>query len=151
MLYNSVFTDSSILGVLGEWGPGMTARLDKRPHFRMWTVQIIGPHDKGISKSILANLDPRRWDTVSVLVDPLCADRTHEMVEAYFEYIASLSHYRYERVDLHPQCDEHECGTSIEVSTRRPTSNLSTRPCMASAMYSSRKASNASASIPLFP
>ncbi|KAI9465474.1 hypothetical protein BJY52DRAFT_1183576 [Lactarius psammicola] len=57
-------------------------------------VQIISPHDKGISESILANLDPRKWDAVSVLLDPLCVDRTHEMVEGYFDYIASLSHHR---------------------------------------------------------
>jgi len=57
-------------------------------------VQIISPHDKGISRSILANLDPNKWDTVSVLVDPLCVDRTDEMVEGYFSYIASLSHHR---------------------------------------------------------
>ncbi|KAH9065396.1 hypothetical protein EDB87DRAFT_1555578 [Lactarius vividus] len=57
-------------------------------------VQIISPHHKGISKSILANLDPKKWDVVSALVNPLCVDRTQEMVEGYFDYIASLSRYR---------------------------------------------------------
>ncbi|KAH9969618.1 hypothetical protein BC827DRAFT_1257499 [Russula dissimulans] len=57
-------------------------------------VQIISPHDRGISASILANLDPKRWDADSVLVDPLCIDRTREMVEAYFNYIASLSQHK---------------------------------------------------------
>ncbi|KAI9443236.1 hypothetical protein H4582DRAFT_2109603 [Lactarius indigo] len=62
--------------------------------FQHRTIQIISPHDKGISKSILANLNPKKWDAVSVLVDPLCVDRTQEMAEGYFEYIASLSRYR---------------------------------------------------------
>jgi phosphomannomutase len=56
-------------------------------------VQIIGPHDKGISASIAANLDPKRWDADSVLANPLCIDRTREMVEGYFDHIASLSQY----------------------------------------------------------
>jgi hypothetical protein len=60
----------------------------------LYTAQIISPHDRGISASILANLDPKRWDADSVLVDPLCIDRTREMVEAYFNYIASLSQHK---------------------------------------------------------
>jgi hypothetical protein len=55
------------------------------------TAQIISPHDTGISESILANLDPKRWDADAVLTDPLCIDRTHEMIEGYFDHIASLS------------------------------------------------------------
>ena len=58
------------------------------------TTQIIGPHDTGISESILANLDPKRWDADSVLMDPLCVDRTREMVEGYFNHIASLAQYK---------------------------------------------------------
>ncbi|KAI9512434.1 hypothetical protein F5148DRAFT_1279773 [Russula earlei] len=57
-------------------------------------VQIISPHDAGISASILTNLEPRRWDADSVLTDPLCIDRTREMVEGYFDYIASLSQHK---------------------------------------------------------
>jgi len=57
-------------------------------------VQIIGPHDTGISESILANLDPKRWDADSVLMDPLCVDRTREMVEGYFNHMASLTQYK---------------------------------------------------------
>ena len=58
------------------------------------TAQIIGPHDTGISESILANLDPKRWDADSVLRDPLCIDRTREMVEGYFDHIASLTQHK---------------------------------------------------------
>lgn len=56
-------------------------------------VQIISPHDEGIAESILANLDPKRWDADSVLTDPLCVDRTSEMVEGYFDHIASLTQH----------------------------------------------------------
>ena len=57
-------------------------------------AQIISPHDNGISASISANLDPKRWDTDAVLEDPLCIDRTREMVEAYFDHIAHLSEHK---------------------------------------------------------
>ena len=57
-------------------------------------AQIIDPHDKGISVSIAANLDPKRWDADSVLEDPLCVNRTREMVEAYFDHIAHLSEHK---------------------------------------------------------
>ncbi|KAI0300255.1 hypothetical protein BC826DRAFT_992311 [Russula brevipes] len=57
-------------------------------------VQIISPHDAGISASIAASLDPKRWDADSVLVDPLCIDRTREMTEGYFDHIASLSQHK---------------------------------------------------------
>ncbi|KAI0304403.1 hypothetical protein B0F90DRAFT_1625617 [Multifurca ochricompacta] len=57
-------------------------------------VQIISPHDSGISGSIEANLNPERWEADSVFADPLCIDRTHEMVESYLDHIASLSQYR---------------------------------------------------------
>jgi len=60
----------------------------------LYTTQIISPHDTGISASILANLDPKRWDADSVLVDPLCIDRTRDMVEGYFDYIASLCQHK---------------------------------------------------------
>lgn len=57
-------------------------------------VQIIDPHDKGIAESILANLDPKKWDADSVLSDPLCVDRTGEMIEGYFDHIASLTQHK---------------------------------------------------------
>ncbi|KAI0284001.1 hypothetical protein BGY98DRAFT_949931 [Russula aff. rugulosa BPL654] len=57
-------------------------------------VQIISPHDNGISASIAANLDPKRWDADAVLEDPLCIDRTREMVEAYLNHIAHLSEHK---------------------------------------------------------
>jgi hypothetical protein len=57
-------------------------------------LQIISPHDSGISESILANLEPKRWDADSVLMDPLCIDRTREMLEGYFDHIASLTQHK---------------------------------------------------------
>ena len=58
------------------------------------TAQIISPHDTGISESILTNLDPKRWDADSVLRDPLSIDCTREMVEGYFDHIASLTQHK---------------------------------------------------------
>jgi len=57
-------------------------------------VQIISPHDKGIAESILANLDPKRWDADSVLTGPLCVDRTGEMIGGYFDHIATLAQHK---------------------------------------------------------
>ncbi|GJE86826.1 phosphoglucomutase [Phanerochaete sordida] len=54
-------------------------------------VQIIAPHDKGISASIKANLEPKTWDVSTTSSSPLCLDRTEEMKQAYFEALASLS------------------------------------------------------------
>ncbi|PCH38295.1 phosphoglucomutase 1 [Wolfiporia cocos MD-104 SS10] len=53
-------------------------------------VQIIAPHDKGISNAIKANLEPKTWDIASTTSSPLCIDRTEEMREAYFDYLSSL-------------------------------------------------------------
>ncbi|KAI0075472.1 hypothetical protein K474DRAFT_1624431 [Panus rudis PR-1116 ss-1] len=56
-------------------------------------VQIISPHDKGISAAILANLEPKSYN-LSVTSSDLCIDKTSEMVEAYFNALSSLSHNR---------------------------------------------------------
>ncbi|KAH8102870.1 hypothetical protein BXZ70DRAFT_1057060, partial [Cristinia sonorae] len=53
-------------------------------------VQIIGPHDTGISNAIMANLEPRTWDTDSIVSSPLCVDHTEEMKDAYFEALSTL-------------------------------------------------------------
>jgi hypothetical protein len=85
------------IGVLGERCSGMAIAGHKgRPSssLNIYIAQIIGPHDKGISASIAANLDPKRWDVDSVLQDPLCIDHTREMVEAYFDHIGHLSEHR---------------------------------------------------------
>ncbi|KAJ6500366.1 hypothetical protein C8R45DRAFT_820604 [Mycena sanguinolenta] len=55
-------------------------------------VQIIGPHDKGISASIKANLEPQTWMTAQL--HSLCLDRTEEMKDAYFTNLASLNRSR---------------------------------------------------------
>ncbi|TFK42809.1 hypothetical protein BDQ12DRAFT_624115 [Crucibulum laeve] len=54
-------------------------------------VQIIGPHDEGISNSIKANLQPKQWSTESVFSSALYVDKTAEMREAYFQTLASLN------------------------------------------------------------
>ncbi|KAJ7684780.1 hypothetical protein DFH06DRAFT_1355663 [Mycena polygramma] len=54
-------------------------------------VQIIGPHDKGISASIKANLEPETWMSEQLHSSPLCLDRTQEMKEAYFSNLSSLN------------------------------------------------------------
>ncbi|KAJ7929358.1 hypothetical protein B0H13DRAFT_947180 [Mycena leptocephala] len=54
-------------------------------------VQIIGPHDKGISASIKANLEPKTWMMEQLHSSPLCLDRTQEMKGAYFSDLSSLN------------------------------------------------------------
>ncbi|KAJ7074390.1 hypothetical protein C8F01DRAFT_1100349 [Mycena amicta] len=54
-------------------------------------VQIIGPHDKGISASIAANLEPKTWLNEQLYSSPLCVDRTEEMKDAYFANLAELN------------------------------------------------------------
>ncbi|KAJ6547199.1 hypothetical protein B0H19DRAFT_257242 [Mycena capillaripes] len=54
-------------------------------------VQIIGPHDKGISASIKANLEPKTWMMEHLHSSPLCLDRTQEMKDAYFSNLSSLN------------------------------------------------------------
>ncbi|KAJ7702443.1 hypothetical protein B0H17DRAFT_1044354 [Mycena rosella] len=51
-------------------------------------VQIIGPHDTGISASIKANLEPKTWLMES---STLCLDRTEEMKDAYFSMLSALN------------------------------------------------------------
>ncbi|KAK7043778.1 hypothetical protein VNI00_008390 [Paramarasmius palmivorus] len=53
-------------------------------------VQIIDPHDKGISKAIHANLIPNTWSTEEVYSSPNCLDVTQAMTEAYFESLNDL-------------------------------------------------------------
>ncbi|KAK7466480.1 hypothetical protein VKT23_005201 [Stygiomarasmius scandens] len=53
-------------------------------------VQIISPHDKGISDAIKANLTPRTWDTSLVSTSSLCLDVTDKMKEAYLASLLSL-------------------------------------------------------------
>ncbi|OCH95278.1 hypothetical protein OBBRIDRAFT_788474 [Obba rivulosa] len=57
-------------------------------------VQIIEPHDKGISDSIKANLEPKIWGTTSVWSSSLCVDQTSSMQEAYFVQLTSLCPHR---------------------------------------------------------
>nr|GAT58011.1 predicted protein [Mycena chlorophos] len=54
-------------------------------------VQIIGPHDKGISTSIAENLEPKSWLNEQLDSSPLCVDRTEEMKDAYFANLANLN------------------------------------------------------------
>ena len=56
------------------------------------TVQIIEPHDKGISQSIRRNLEPRPLNIDSLDNSPLLRKYDYS---AYFEYIGSLSASRY--------------------------------------------------------
>ncbi|KAJ7470417.1 hypothetical protein FB451DRAFT_1339920 [Mycena latifolia] len=54
-------------------------------------VQIISPHDKGISASIRANLEPKTWLMEQLHLSPLCLDRTQEMKDAYFSNLSALN------------------------------------------------------------
>ncbi|TDL25051.1 phosphoglucomutase 1 [Rickenella mellea] len=53
-------------------------------------VQIISPHDKGISDAIKDNLEPISWDVNLVNSSPLCLDRTDELRETYFGNLLEL-------------------------------------------------------------
>ena len=55
-------------------------------------AQIITPHDKGIAKAILANLEPKAhsWDIENVETNPLRKDPFDEVYEGYFEDLKSL-------------------------------------------------------------
>ncbi|CAH1777659.1 unnamed protein product [Owenia fusiformis] len=59
-------------------------------------AQIIPPHDKGISTSIIENLTPldASWVIDSVLTNPLLKDPLAETSAAYFEDVKSLCHHR---------------------------------------------------------
>ncbi|KAF7983088.1 hypothetical protein HWV62_24013 [Athelia sp. TMB] len=54
-------------------------------------VQIIGPHDAGISKAIKENLEPRAesWALSATAQADYCVDRTAEICEAYFAMLAA--------------------------------------------------------------
>ncbi|KAI0332089.1 phosphoglucomutase first 3 domain-containing protein [Cubamyces sp. BRFM 1775] len=54
-------------------------------------VQIIEPHDKGISASILANQEPRPLNLEGLLSSPMLREFDDR---EYLEYISSLCHYR---------------------------------------------------------
>ncbi|KAJ7093102.1 hypothetical protein C8R44DRAFT_815571 [Mycena epipterygia] len=56
-------------------------------------VQIIGPHDKGISASIQTNLEPKTWSMTpeQLHLSPLCLDRTQAMKDAYFSNLSALN------------------------------------------------------------
>ncbi|KAF8636547.1 hypothetical protein AX17_003359 [Amanita inopinata Kibby_2008] len=56
-------------------------------------VQIIGPHDKGISNFIKVDLQPRSWDREvdKILASPLCVDDTQELIRAYFDSLTALN------------------------------------------------------------
>ncbi|KAL0569810.1 hypothetical protein V5O48_012155 [Marasmius crinis-equi] len=53
-------------------------------------VQIIEPHDKGISDAIKSNLDPQTWSIESSESSPDCLDVTQEMKDAYFTSLDSF-------------------------------------------------------------
>ncbi|KAL4249554.1 phosphohexose mutase family protein [Abortiporus biennis] len=53
-------------------------------------VQIISPHDAGISEAIKANLEPRTWDLEAADKSALCIDRTDQMKDAYFNTLSKL-------------------------------------------------------------
>ncbi|KAG8937277.1 Phosphoglucomutase-3 [Tulasnella sp. 418] len=59
-------------------------------------VQIIEPHDKGIASSIKENLEPGvdAWKTDGLLENPLCIDRTEDMIRLYLTHLASFSYTR---------------------------------------------------------
>ncbi|KAG6878773.1 hypothetical protein C0993_008072 [Termitomyces sp. T159_Od127] len=54
-------------------------------------VQIISPHDEGISNSIKANLQPRSWDLCELATSPLLQDPTDQMHHDYFQELSRLS------------------------------------------------------------
>ncbi|CAB4384192.1 unnamed protein product [Rhizophagus irregularis] len=56
--------------------------------------QIISPHDKGIAKSILNNLEPWTWDAELIDNNSLCVDNVKEISDFYFEELKELSHHR---------------------------------------------------------
>ena len=52
-------------------------------------MKIIGPHDKGISESIKANLEPQAWDLAEVDSQGLL-DYPEHLRQAYVSTIGSL-------------------------------------------------------------
>ncbi|TFK72594.1 hypothetical protein BDN72DRAFT_957272 [Pluteus cervinus] len=53
-------------------------------------VQIIGPHDKGITKFIEHNLEPLTWNTDTVIMSPRCTNSTQDLVNGYLDNIIGL-------------------------------------------------------------
>lgn len=53
-------------------------------------VQIIAPHDVGISASIQENLEVKTWDGDSAYSSPLRKNSTYKLIEAYFGYLQGL-------------------------------------------------------------
>ncbi|TFK55033.1 hypothetical protein OE88DRAFT_1653657 [Heliocybe sulcata] len=54
-------------------------------------VQIIEPHDKGIARTIEANLEPGSYDISAISTSSLCTDVTQKMREDYLQYVKALS------------------------------------------------------------
>ncbi|KAG6379074.1 hypothetical protein JVT61DRAFT_11510 [Boletus reticuloceps] len=54
-------------------------------------LQIIGPHDTGIAKAILDNLEPKIQHAPDVYSSSLCRDPTDEMKESYFTLIHGMA------------------------------------------------------------
>lgn len=54
-------------------------------------MQIIGPHDSGISDAIKTNLEPQSWGFEANEDSKLCEDRTEDMKTAYFESLSTRS------------------------------------------------------------
>lgn len=53
-------------------------------------MKIIEPHDKGISESIKANLEPKTWEIDNVRTSSLCLEKTSEMRDAYLANLSTL-------------------------------------------------------------
>ncbi|KAE9407098.1 Phosphoglucomutase, first 3 domain-containing protein [Gymnopus androsaceus JB14] len=53
-------------------------------------VQIIAPHDKGISDAIKSNLNPKTWSVDQVQSSPNCLDVTEDIKKLYFSAIEQL-------------------------------------------------------------
>lgn len=58
-------------------------------------AQIIPPHDKGIQKSILDNLEPLKlsWDTFNIYNSPLFNDPLQQVIDSYFSIVKDNTIY----------------------------------------------------------
>ena len=63
-------------------------------------LQIISPHDKGISQCIMDNLEPweSSWDEELHKLSSLCIDPLCEVQESYMKDIQQHCHFRYENL-----------------------------------------------------
>jgi len=52
--------------------------------------QVISPHDKGISNTILSNLNPIPISS-NIFASDLCIDITQELLDKYFKYLKAIS------------------------------------------------------------